>query len=122
MWLLLTNAAFANEVDEVDQAFSSPLWDQNGKKVRYEIFLNQDEFDFIVENELYNWDGQISYSQAHEDKVTFSSGDNKTNQVGAIELKLAWKVLAEKILRTVSIAKMFMFSMRMKMVISLAAP
>ena len=93
-------AGIPNDINEVNEAFSYPLWDQNGKKARYEIFLNEDEFNYIVSPaygyELYNLDGQIAYAQANggsKAKLDFPSGTNGTDTVGAMELKLAWKVM-----------------------------
>ncbi|NEQ35185.1 MAG: hypothetical protein F6K40_02210 [Okeania sp. SIO3I5] len=96
--LYVTSSIFSNTVDqniadEVDQAFTSPLYDQNGKEVRYEIFINDEEYNYIVDNKLYNLDGQIAYSQNSHLPVNFPTGDNATGEVGVIELKLAWKEL-----------------------------
>lgn len=77
---------------ELPQAFKYPVWDQNGFMVRYEIFMNQEEYDYIVENELYNIEGQIAFSQKGG-KVNFPSGQFNTKKLGAIEIKLGWKVL-----------------------------
>lgn len=79
--------------DEINQAFTAPIWDQNGQLVRYEIRMNQIEFDYLVVNELYNIDGQIAFSKA---KKTVSFPAASRNQVGAVELKLAWKVMDPK--------------------------
>ncbi|WP_437809869.1 hypothetical protein [Sorangium sp. So ce1078] len=81
-------------LDEVKQAFSSPLWDQNGNAVHYEVLLNQPEYDYINDNELYNLQGQVAYFAAHGPAV-FPSGQYGTSDVGAIELKLAWRILAD---------------------------
>lgn len=98
--LYLTSSVFSNTMDsdiadEVNQAFTTPLYDQNGKEVRYEIFVNDEEYDYIVANKLYNLDGQIEYSQKYHKPVNFPSGDYNTGELGIIELKLAWKELSE---------------------------
>lgn len=98
--LYVTSSVFSNKVDkdiadEVNQAFTSPLYDQNGQEVRYEIFLNDQEFQYIVENKLYNLDGQIAFSQNHQ-PVNFPSGDFATDKSGVMEVKLAWKELDPK--------------------------
>jgi len=41
-------------VNDVLQAFKYPIWDQNGFMLRYSILINEDEFDYLVQNELYN--------------------------------------------------------------------
>src|SRR5262249_57269551 len=65
--------------------------DQNGKWVRYQVKINREEFDYIVDNKLYNLDGQIEFSRTRT--VSFPIGDATTPKRGAIELKMAWKEL-----------------------------
>jgi hypothetical protein len=98
--LYLTSSLFSNTfdkdiADEVDQAFTSPLYDQNGNEVRYEVFLNDEEYNYIVANKIYNLDGQIEFSQNHK-PLSFPSGDLATGRHGVMELKLAWKILDPK--------------------------
>ena len=81
---------FADTADEINQAFTSPIWDQNGNIVRYEIRLNKKTTDYIVDNELYNIDGQIAFSKAGK-KISFPSGTR--DSAGSIELKFAWKII-----------------------------
>lgn len=76
--------------DEISQAFTAPIWDQNGNMVRYEVLMNEQEFDYLVSNELYNIDGQIAFSNAKKTVVFPAASRDK---LGAIELKLAWRVL-----------------------------
>lgn len=85
-----THKADADIDDEIDQAFTAPIWDQNGNMVRYEVLLNEQEFDYLVSNELYNIDGQIAFSSAKK-TVVFPVATRE--KVGAIELKLAWKII-----------------------------
>lgn len=82
-----------NVADEINQAFTYPMWDQNGNIVRYEVAMNLPEFDFVRDNTLYNIEGQIDYNKQHKQGVVFPSGSNATQQPGAIEIKLAWKIL-----------------------------
>ncbi|PWJ43237.1 hypothetical protein [Sediminitomix flava] len=82
--------------DELDQAFTAPIWDQSGNIVRYEVRMNETEFDYIVKNELYNYDGQIKFYQANAGKdkvVNFPSAT--TDKAGACEVKIAWKIMEE---------------------------
>jgi hypothetical protein len=88
----MTLRSGANIEDEFDQAFTAPIWDQNGNLVRYQVMMNEVEFDYIVANELYNLDGQIAFSQNHN-KVDFPSSNRKL--AGAIEIKLAWREMDE---------------------------
>ncbi|EHQ25191.1 hypothetical protein [Mucilaginibacter paludis] len=76
--------------DDVDQAFTSPIWDQSGNVVRYEIRLNKPTVKYITDSVLYNFDGQIAFYK-HGSKVAFPSGT--VDQPGSIELKFAWKIL-----------------------------
>jgi hypothetical protein len=78
-----------NERDNFE-AFTGPLVDQNGKWARYEIRLDKEEFDYIVENQLYSQDGQVKFSQKEKDnEVKLPKNDG--NKHGTIEIKLAWK-------------------------------
>ncbi len=94
--LYLTSSLFSNSfdkdiADEVDQAFTSRLYDQNGNEVRYEVFLNDEEYNYLVDNKLYNLDGQIVFSQNHQ-PLSFPAGDVASGRHGVMELKLAWKI------------------------------
>jgi hypothetical protein len=80
---------------DITQAFSQPIWDQNGFMVRYEIAINRDEFQFIVDNELYNLNGQAAYWQKGKPLMFPVNDLADSARVGAMELKLAWKVLCE---------------------------
>ncbi|MFK8164384.1 MAG: hypothetical protein AB8H12_18210 [Lewinella sp.] len=82
-----------DEADEIDQAFSAPIWDQNGNIVRYEVRMNEVEFSYLVKNELYNFDGQIAFSDDGTKVIEFPSGNETT--AGAIELKIAWKIIED---------------------------
>lgn len=76
--------------NEIDQAFTQPIWDQNGNIVRYEIRMNQEIVDYLIANELYNINGQVAFSKAQK-KVNFPSGTR--DKMGVMELKLAWKII-----------------------------
>ena len=69
---------------------TGPLIDLNGQYARYEIRVNQDGFNYIVQNTLYNKQGQAALTQP----VQFPTGVTGANQpVGAIVIKAAWRVL-----------------------------
>jgi hypothetical protein len=76
-------------VNEGKQAFSGPLVDQEGRWVHYVSFMNRVEFDYLVKNELYNLEGQAEFVRAN--KIEFP--ENGDGTYGAIEIKLAWKIL-----------------------------
>lgn len=70
------------------QAFSTgPLVDQNRAYTRFQVVLNRGMFDYILGNTLYSKAGQ----QAFTGPVKFPCGGG--NQVGAIMIKAAWKVI-----------------------------
>jgi hypothetical protein len=79
-------------LDESLQAFQGPMVDQQGKWVRYQIALNRREFDYLVENELYNLEGEAVFTA--KNKIRFPANDGMKKH-GAIELKFAWKQLAD---------------------------
>lgn len=66
------------------------LTDQNGQLTRYEILVNKDEFEFIIDNKLYN--GQIQKN--YPNNIDMPEGTNG-GPVGPIELKAAWKILSD---------------------------
>jgi hypothetical protein len=82
-------------VNDVLQAFKYPIWDQNGFMLRYSIVINEDEFDYIVLNELYNLEGQAAFWKKGKPVSFPISNPAMPQKVGAIEVKLAWKVLKE---------------------------
>jgi len=81
-----------------DQPEDQILWDQSGDPVFYEVVLNRTVFDFTVQNGLYTRDGQITYYKRMGDVIAhggfFKYGSCTTQSaLGAVSLKLAWKVL-----------------------------
>ena len=76
-----------------NQPFNTgPLIDQqNGEYVRYEIRMNKEAYDYILNNKLYNKSGQAAFKNL----VDFPTGVNTSDTVGGIVLKAAWKVLEE---------------------------
>ncbi|MGC3990289.1 MAG: hypothetical protein QM796_11525 [Chthoniobacteraceae bacterium] len=74
------------------EAFTGPLVDQYGKWARFEIRVNQPEFDYIYKNELYNQDGQVAFSQRSKNNDV-DLPINGGGKHGSIEIKLAWKEL-----------------------------
>jgi hypothetical protein len=86
----------SSHISEVDQAFTGPLFDQNGNPTFYEILLENHEVGYLCANKLYSITGQIDFSANPTNKVQFPSGQWQTNGSGAFELKLAWKILDPK--------------------------
>jgi hypothetical protein len=69
------------------QEVGGALTDKNGRFVRYEIRMNQDEYKYIVQNNLWNKKGQTGKT------ISFPEGKSSYGPVGAMEIKAAWKVL-----------------------------
>jgi hypothetical protein len=93
---LKTKAAWRQTAAPEDnfQAFSGPLVDQNGKWVRYEALVDHEEFNYIVNNELYSIDGQIAFSRRDaQNYVDFPANQGHVKH-GAIEIKLSWKEMS----------------------------
>ena len=86
----------SGRISEIDQAFSGPLFDQNGNPTFYEILLDNNEVGYLCTNKLYSIAGQLAFSADPNNKVQFPSGQWQNNSSGAFELKLAWKVLDPK--------------------------
>ena len=88
------------ELSGIDEAFGGPLTDQNGRFVRYEIHLNKDEYQYIMDPSktgnktinLWSQAGQQNFAKSGG-TISFPLGNNQTKVTGAIEIKAAWKVL-----------------------------
>ena len=86
----------ANELTDFVQAFTGPLVDLNGKFVRYKSYLNKTQFDYIVENELYNQDGQIEFVADKGQQIRFPANlIAPEKKHGSMGIKLAWKQLGD---------------------------
>lgn len=85
---------FSNIADETDQAFAGKLYDQNGNVVVYEVLMNEIEFDYVVENQLYNINGQLNFTSTGA-IADFPAGDYNAGYLGAVEIKFAWKILED---------------------------
>lgn len=78
-----------NLLDVFQQPFKTgPLIDRNGKYTRYEILVNDKMFNYIVQHELYNTDGQKKVAE-----IDFPESNKKIDSLGAIMVKASWKVL-----------------------------
>lgn len=83
----------ATPLEEIGQAFTGPLIDQNGEFVFYEILIDPNEVDYICANGLYNINGQVAFSQNGTRSVQMPWGDASQDWSGVFELKLAWRIL-----------------------------
>ncbi|MGZ3861717.1 MAG: hypothetical protein ACXVPN_00470 [Bacteroidia bacterium] len=74
------------------QASGQPLVDQNGRFVRYEVRMNEDEYNYIMAKSLWNVDGQNAFVK--DSAISFPAGPVAPyGTIGAMEFKAAWKVL-----------------------------
>lgn len=72
---------------------AAPAWlgDVRGNNVWYEVRVSEDEYDTIVQNQLYNRDGQAAYYQKNPSTaLALPIGTFQPSEVGALELKAAW--------------------------------
>jgi hypothetical protein len=77
-------------LSETVQPFETgPLVDLNHAYSRFEIVVNHNMFDYILANSLYSQTGQKAFTGP----VKFPCGGG--NQLGAIMVKAAWKVLGK---------------------------
>lgn len=77
----------------LEQAVGGPLVDQNGRFVRYEVRINQDEYKYITTKSLWDTAGQRKFAQ--DSTVAMPAGPSSYGPVGAMEFKAAWKVLGK---------------------------
>ena len=81
-----------NVLTETVQPFDTgPLIDQNGQYVHYAILMNRPMFEYIVQHQLYNQQGQAAFGPATFPGGSVTSGTDGT--LGGILVKAAWKVL-----------------------------
>jgi hypothetical protein len=89
--MLLSGGAIPPEIlKAISQAGGGTLYDLNGFPVYYEIAVDQVEYDYIVQNKLYNADTQIAFAQTNV--INLPAGATETTP-GGVEVKAAWKVL-----------------------------
>ncbi|MFY2558110.1 hypothetical protein ACN469_10800 [Corallococcus terminator] len=91
------SAAITERFPDIEQAIGGPLTDQNGRFVRYEKRLNQDEYNYLITNNLWNAAGQTKATIAFPTGPTQNPGPcngQPCGPVGAMEVKAAWKVLS----------------------------
>lgn len=70
---------------------NAPSWlgAQNSTNVWYEIRLNRDLYNYVVQNKFYNASKQLAYVQKGT-RISLPFGIANTDTVGALELKAAW--------------------------------
>jgi hypothetical protein len=86
------SSQLAQQMPGMEQALGGPLTDQNGRWARYEIRVNQDEYNYIIKNNLWNNAGRKAFPGG-QGAVTLPAGPTQYGPTGAMEFKAAWKVL-----------------------------
>lgn len=81
--------AMISEIGGVEEP-GGVLTDQNGRWVRYEIVLNQDEYNYAMQNKLWSKAGQQAFQSAGNTSINLPTGPT-----GAVEIKSSWKVLTD---------------------------
>jgi hypothetical protein len=76
----------SENLDDIHQVDGGILYDQAGTPVFYEMMLNEPEFNYIVNNRLYDADEQYRFAQ--KSAIVLPAG--------SIEIKAAWKVLTKE--------------------------
>lgn len=89
--------AIGEALPDIEEAVGGVLTDQNGRFVRYEVRVNQDEYNYLTLNDLWQKSGQagktIDFPQGPNDDPS-RCGASPCGPVGAMEVKAAWKVLS----------------------------
>jgi hypothetical protein len=83
--------------DEFMEAFTmSPLIDVNGKYTRYEIRMNQVEFNKILQGSSDAPPAKPWYIPANQvAPISFPAGVYQTDQIGSVEVKAAWRQISQ---------------------------
>ncbi|MBR0774220.1 hypothetical protein JQ625_05190 [Bradyrhizobium diazoefficiens] len=87
--ILLMAAKSGSLLQDVDQAFSYPLVDQNNNYVYYEIRFNADQYEFVRSNGLYLSKNLMAAEMKAPIAMPISSA--QPYRQGAVMLKAAWK-------------------------------
>ena len=86
-------------LDEVNEAFGGPLIDQNRNYVRYEVRINQIEYDQVRDNGWYDKetiDAAIADTVADQVAADISPQQGIEFDANALELKGAWRQLTDQ--------------------------
>jgi hypothetical protein len=84
---------FDGDLDDLEPGSDKPLVDRNLNFTLYEVQVNKTEADYIQKNGLTTWCGQKRFYDSVSSVVQFPSGSYKSDSVGSIEIKTAWRVL-----------------------------
>jgi hypothetical protein len=91
--ILQNAAAFPPPIlNGISQAGGGTLYDLNGFPVYYEVAMDKAQYDYIHDHQLYNAYRQAVYARTNV--ISLPAG-TKENQLGAVEVKAAWKILTD---------------------------
>jgi len=91
--ILRNAAAFPPAIlDGISQAGGGTLYDLNGFPVYYEVAMDKVQYDYIHDHQLYNAYRQAVFARTNVISLPAGTADN---QLGAVEVKAAWKVLSD---------------------------
>jgi hypothetical protein len=84
-------------VKMIEESFNEPfktgaLIDQRNNYAIFDILMNKVMFDYIVAHKLHSKAGQMSADNAGL-RIDFPSADNSKNEIGAVMLKVSWRIL-----------------------------
>ncbi|MCC6372510.1 MAG: hypothetical protein IT236_16015 [Bacteroidia bacterium] len=79
---------------ELMQAQGYWLTDQDSNLIWYEVKINEDEFKFIYDNQLYDSTTQVNYAKKNGIWLPDETSDLYTS-AGAIEIKSAWRKIPD---------------------------
>jgi hypothetical protein len=91
---ILKNAAEFPQtfLDSISEADGGTLYDLNGNPVYYEVAMDEIQYDYIRQHQLYNADQQVNYARSNV--ISLPAGTTEPRP-GAVEIKAAWKVLSD---------------------------
>ena len=85
------------ELDSVLEATGQGLTDQSGNPVHFERRVNEDEYTYIVTNQLYDAEAQTAFARGSGISLPAGKGGtvDEGGVIGAIEIKAAWRILPD---------------------------
>ena len=87
-------------IEMIEETFNQPfktgpLIDQRGNFALFDILMNKQTFDYIVQHGLYSKTVQMGEDRSKL-KIDFPPGENAKGDPGSIILKVSWKILDPK--------------------------
>ncbi|MEO7735877.1 MAG: cytochrome c family protein [Kofleriaceae bacterium] len=97
---MISKASGAFVPTEISEAapFNKPSWlgAQNGTNVWYEVVVDQDEYNYVAQHQLYNAHSQAAFVAGGSGQpIVLPMGTRSNSVTGAIELKAAWMEITD---------------------------